>query len=525
MLIRRGLLALSLIAAAASPAAARWHEAKTRHFIIYSEQKPNDLADYAERLERFDSMVRQIRTMEDPELTDGARVTIYVLPSVSALQSLYGRSERKNVLGFYIPRAAGSVAFVSNRTEERNNGLSAEHIFQHEYLHHMMLSDTKTPLAPWMIEGFAEFFGTAEVQKDGSIKIGLPPQSRSYSILNDFGFNAEQLLTAATPRNQEDHSSIYGKGWLLAHFLSFSEARRGQLETYVRGLARGQKPLAAAQAAFGDLKQLDQELDRYARGSFRGAIVSPGPKPAVALRPLSAGEEAIMPIRIRSERGVNASTARSVAADAARIAAPYPNEATVQAVLAEALFDARDYAGAKAAADRAIAANPKHPQALLYRAKAMIAEARGAPAKADWSAIRQWLVRANGADLENAEPLYLFYQTFRMAGVRPTANAIDGLYYSFALAPNDIGLRMTTVRQLLIDKKVEAAEPVLAAVIFNPHLNIAKRPKLTEAMERIKARDTSGALAAIEADYLTRSGTDDDGIQGIARPSTLPDGE
>ncbi|WP_338503778.1 hypothetical protein V6R86_08715 [Sphingomonas kaistensis] len=364
MLIRSGLLALLLIAAAVSPAAARWHEAKTRHFIIYSEQKPKDLADYAERLERFDAMVRQIRKMEDPELTDGARVTIYVLPSVSAMQSLYARPDRRNVLGFYIPRAAGSVAFVSNRNEERTNGVSAEHIFQHEYLHHMMLSDTMTPLAPWMIEGFAEFFGTAEVQKDGSIKIGLPPQSRGYSIVNDFGFNAEQLLTAATPRNQEDHASIYGKGWLLAHFLSFSDARRGQLDTYVQGLARGQKPLAAAQAAFGDLKLLDQQLDRYARGTFRGALVSPGPKPVVALRPLSAGEEAIMPIRIRSERGVNAATARSVAADASRIAAAFPGHASVQASLAEALFDARDYAGSKAAADRAVAADPRHPQAL-----------------------------------------------------------------------------------------------------------------------------------------------------------------
>ncbi|WP_338503777.1 hypothetical protein V6R86_08710 [Sphingomonas kaistensis] len=155
----------------------------------------------------------------------------------------------------------------------------------------------------------------------------------------------------------------------------------------------------------------------------------------------------------------------------------------------------------------------------------MIAEARTAPTKADWSAIRRWLVRANGADLENAEPLYLFYQTFRMAGVRPTANAIDGLYYSFALAPNDIGLRLTTVRQMLTDKKVEAAEPLLAAVIFNPHLDIAKRPMLTQAMDRIKARDASGALTAMEDDFRMRSGLEEDSDQGIALPSTLPDGE
>ena len=510
MPVRRALLAFFLLTGASSPALARWSEARTKHFIIYSDQNPKQLGEYAERLERFDGMVRRIRNMDDPELTDGSRVTIYVMPSVGALQSLYARPNKDRVLGFYIPRAAGSVAFVSDRTDERANGLASVHVFQHEYLHHLMLSDTKTPLAPWMVEGYAEFFGTAEVQKDGTVKIGLPPQTRGYGVLNDLGFNAEQLLTAATPRNDQDHASIYGKGWLLTHYLSFNAARKGQLNTYLDGLARGQKALAAAQSAFGDLKVLDRELDRYATSTFRGAIVPAGPKPNVTIRALSAGEEAMMPVRLKAERGVNSAFTAAVAADARKNAAPFPREATVQATLAEALFDNKDYADAIAAADRALATDPKQTQAMLFRAKSMIAQARSAPNKADWAGIRRWLIRANSADLENAEPLYLFYQTFLRAGARPTSNAIDGLYYSYALAPNDLGLRFSTVRQMLIDNKPEAAEPLFAAIIFNPHLNVAKRPKLTEAMDRIKARDAKGALAAIEADYQARSESDRD---------------
>ena len=160
---------------------AAWREARTRHFVIYSEQSANDLAAYAERLERFDAAVRRVRRMGDPPLTDGAKVTIYVLPSLGALQRLHGGGD--SVLGFYKPRAAGSVAFVTNRLEESRNGLSAAHVFQHEYLHHLMLSDIKTPLAAWMIEGFAEFFATAEVGKDGAVRLGYPPKARAYGVL------------------------------------------------------------------------------------------------------------------------------------------------------------------------------------------------------------------------------------------------------------------------------------------------------------------------------------------------------
>lgn len=497
MLLRRAALGLLLLTGTACPSWARWSEAKSKHFVIYSEQSPSDLKNYAERLERFDAMVRRIRGMHDPTLTDGAKVTIYVLPSVAAVQNLHGGSRKDRVLGFYSPRASGSVAFVTNRLDERRNGLSSQHVFQHEYLHHLMLTDTKTPVAPWMIEGYAEFFGTSEISKDGTIKLGLPPQARGYGVLNDLGFNAEQLLANKIARSDEDRSSLYGKGWLLTHYLAFNDARRAQLPQYLDALAKGEPALAAARSAFGDLKVLDRELDRYARGTFRVAVVSPGPTPIVSVRPLSDAEDAIMAVRIRVDRGTRPETAGAVAADARRIAAGHPNNPFVQATLAESEFDAKNYKAAAAAADRALAADPANVQAMIYKARSLMEEGRSDPAKADWAGIRRLLGRANRADLENAEPLHLFYQTYLMAGEKPTANAIEGLYYAFALAPNDRRLRFTTVRQMLLDNKPAAAEPLLATILFDPHLSEAVRPMLTAVMDRIKARDATGALAAL----------------------------
>lgn len=489
---------LGLILTCTSPALAAWSEARTRHFVIYSEQSPRALQAYAERLERFDAAVRTIRAMADPPLTDGGKVRIYVLPTIGALQSLLGDRQR-NALGFYVPRASGSVAFVTARLDETRDGLSTDHVFQHEYMHHLMLNDQKTPLAAWMIEGYAEFFGTAEVEKAGSVRIGLPPQVRGYSVLQDLGFNAEQMLSGATPRNDEERASLYGKGWLLTHYLAFSKERKDQLSAYLINLSRGESGLVAARNAFGDLKQLDRELDRYAHGSFAGVRVAAGPRPPVTIRRMTEGEDAIMRVRIRSDRGVNSRTAPVIAADARRIAARFPADPFVQATLAETEFDNRDYKAALAAADRAIAVQPNNVQALIYRGRTLMETARKGGTKADWAEVRRAFVRANRADLENAEPLYLYYQSFGAAGERPTKSAVDGLLYAQALAPQDEGLRFDAVRQLLIDGQPAKAEPLFATIAFSPHVNEVMRPHLVSVMTRIKAKDSQGAIAAMEA--------------------------
>ena len=69
-------------------AQAAWHKASTKHFVIYSEQKPDELRVYAEKLERFDKAVRLARSMRDPEVGDGNRVTIFVVKSVDAARAL-----------------------------------------------------------------------------------------------------------------------------------------------------------------------------------------------------------------------------------------------------------------------------------------------------------------------------------------------------------------------------------------------------------------------------------------------------
>ena len=506
MSFRRITLAVALSLASTVPASAAWHEARSKHFIIYSEQRPDRLKAYAEKLERFDAAVRKVRRYADPALTDGARLTIFELPSVAAVQRMLPRNS--SAAGFYIPRASGAVAFIS-RGDGVTGRLNPEHLIQHEYTHHLMLTDPNSPLAPWLVEGTAEFFATAEVQKDGSVEVGHPPMGRGALILRDLGFSAGDLLAGTRPRDSLDRSSIYAKGWLLTHYLSFSKARFGQLDRYVAGLARGIPTRQAAELAFGDLKQLDREIDTYATKRFAAVQVPAGPAPVVEIRSLGEGEAAIMPIRIRADRGLRRQDVPAVAEEARQIAARFPGDPEAQAVLAEVELAGGLYQPAIAAADRALAANPKHIGAMIIKGRALLGDARGKGNAADWREVRRWLVLANRADTENAEPLHLFYQTFRASGQKPTVAAINGLYYAHVLMPHDVGLRFDVVRQRLIDGEISQALTSFAPILANPHLDLEKRPMLVEAMTRMRAGDGPGALAAIEADYRSGRATGD----------------
>ncbi|HEX8525987.1 MAG TPA: hypothetical protein VF689_03310, partial [Allosphingosinicella sp.] len=88
-MMRYILLALLAILLPAG-AEARWREASSRHFIIYSEQSESELRTFAEQLERFDRALRVQLRRPDPDRSPATRLTIYVLPNQVQLESFLG---------------------------------------------------------------------------------------------------------------------------------------------------------------------------------------------------------------------------------------------------------------------------------------------------------------------------------------------------------------------------------------------------------------------------------------------------
>jgi tetratricopeptide (TPR) repeat protein len=503
-------VAMIMLLMGSVPVHAAWHEAKSKHFIVYADQPQKDLRAFAERLERFDQAVRLVRKMTDPPLTDSNRLTIFVVSNQAAVERLAGGD---GVVGFYAARASGSLAFVPKKAGSKYDkwDLDAEAVFFHEYGHHLQLQYADMAIPVWVSEGFAEFFAPTQLRDDGSVAIGAPPAYRAQALFMLDDLTLEEMLGARPKFTGTEFLETYGRGWLLIHYLAFNRARHGQLDRYIDDIQKGIDPLVAARSAFGDLKQLNGELYRYLRQKKLPQLILSRiqlQSGVINIRSLTPGESAIMDVHMRSRKGVSKKSARKVVADARKIAASYPGDAAVQTALAESEFDVENYPAAEAAADRALAADPKLFSALIYKGRARMELARKSQSPANWGEIRSWFLRANKVDPEAAEPLMQFYNGYLYAGARPTKNAVDGLLYSLAIAPNDNKLRIIAVRQLLNDGRIADARRYFAPLAFEPHASKVWREASVKVMAALNSSDRSVAIASLDEAEKVLKGDD-----------------
>jgi tetratricopeptide (TPR) repeat protein len=480
-------------------ARADWYEASTQHFVVYSDQRPEGIREFAANLERFDMAVRKFGGWKDEPMAKPKRLTVYVVGSREEVARLAGN---RFVAGFYKPHAGGAFAIVPRRAGSgRETDLDAESILLHEYTHHLMMSLSPHSVYPaWFIEGFAELFATADFQKNGDVVLGRPPQYRARTLMTGNNLPIDKMLAADTLKlSTEQRTALYGRGWLLSHYFLIARQRPGQLAAYFAALNAGRPSLEAARA-FGDLRTLDSELERYKRGKIAAFLVSGLPRIEVELRALTDGEAATMDARIRSKNGVNRKTAPGVYTDAQKAAAAFPNDAGAQIVLAEAAYDARDLAAAEAAADRAIAANPAAGDAYVYKAMTRITAASIARdrSKETLAAIRKIIATGNKLEPEDPRLLILYYRSFVDFGFPPSENAKEGLAAAFDLAPQDDRLRFNAARMYLKDGDKARARAMLAPLAYDPHgKDLAQRAAAMIAT--IDKGDVEGAIKSLES--------------------------
>lgn len=460
----------ALLAGVLSPAHAEWQKASSRHFLVYGDVSARQVREYAERLERYDSALRLITGQAETAASSRNRVTVYLLPGLSALRKLAGPGA-KDVAGFYIPSFEGSRAFMP--AEMGGGDLSAQTIMFHEYAHHMLLSSSTEYYPRWLSEGMAEFFMVSRLNRDGSITIGLPNDDRRYELTAFSRMRASELLASDTSRlSRYDVGQLYASGWLLTHYLMLGGERDGQLVKYVALLNKGMPWAQAAKEAFGDLGKLDQDLEAYRRTRGMKVFTIPADKidtGKIEVEALSAGSAAIMPYRIRSARGVDEKMAATLVADARPVAASYPNDAFVQRTMAEIEYDAKNDAEAEAAADRALALDPKLVVAMICKGRVLARRAAESKQVEDWKAARSWFIKANHADPDFALPLVLYYDSFPRAGEKPGKGAVTAIMRAIELVPQAPDVRVRVGRQLVVEKDMELARKVLAPVLFSPH--------------------------------------------------------
>jgi tetratricopeptide (TPR) repeat protein len=198
-------------------------------------------------------------------------------------------------------------------------------------------------------------------------------------------------------------------------------------------------------------------------------------------------------MRVRS--GVDAGGARGALDQLRALAASFADDAAVQTVLASAAYDAGDFDLSVAAADRALAADPRSVDAMIAKGRASVALAVRASSKdpAMWAAARRWFIVANKTDPLYFYPVQLFYESFRTAGQAPTPAARKALLYAYTLNPANVALRLEAARVLLEDGNAPAARIALDTAAIGEYGG-ALAPLAAKALRML---DTSGPAAAI----------------------------
>ena len=456
----------------AAPAQAEWYEASSDHFVIYAEDSESDVRKFAENLERYHAALERVTGRDIVKPSPSNRVTIFVVGGGRDMRKLTGGNRR--IAGFYTPRAGGSKAFVQTiRLRDGYPDFSTV-ILLHEYAHHFLISSSRFAMPLWMSEGAAEFFAAATFNDDGGVLIGRPAQHRAGGLAASSNMKIEDLLDPYADGDRSDlPAGYYGRAWLLYHYLTFTKERAGQLDKYWQQTASGKSSLEAARATFGDLSVLNRELRAYLRKrrmmtyALPPEMISIG---AVTIRELPEGEAKMMPVRIRSQRGVNEETAAEVLEDARKIAAKYPNDPGVLTALAEAEYDSQNYDRAIAAADQAIALDPARTNAYTQKGYALFSLAADAEDKdAAYDAAMAPFSALNAMENDHPLPLIYYYRSFGERGLEPVENARAALERAAILAPFDQRLWMQVAVMQAKEGRIEFARQSLRPLSGNPH--------------------------------------------------------
>lgn len=508
--------ALALLACPAAGHAADWWEASTDHFVVLSETSKEEAQDLAVDLERFDEAMRYMAglSLDGEELPEAAKLTVYQFGDTDDIGYLAGS---RGVAGFFIPRAGQSVAFVPARevrpdglgTRTRSGNLSAGVVLFHEYAHYFMYQHAAAAYPAWYREGFAEVYGTVDLIENG-FRIGSPATHRADVLRHLNSYPVEKLLDPPEEMDGEDLAQTYAMGWLLSHYLTFSDERKGQLSRYLDLVNEGSSSREAAKQAFGDLEQLNRDLDRHRRGRAVGIEVtfadySP---PEAELRKLTAAEEAMMSLHIQSTRGVDEDEALELVPEARELVASYSQSVPVLLAAVEAEFDAGNHDRAEALAQKALELDSTSDRAHLYLAKIALLRAEEDPSQ--FPIARREFIAANRIDPNNPDFLHGYYLTYRLAGQTPPEDALIALEKAYELAPFDDSIRKALAHLLLIEDRDREALILLGPIVNNPH-DSEEVEKYRELARQIEAGDKTEALAELAPSFDTEEDEEGEG--------------
>ena len=239
-------------------------EVRSPNFRVLTNGSEHD----ARRLALEFEQMRAVFAVAFPKmrLTTGAPLLIFAVQTENDMKSL-APALWKNHKG---PLPAGlfehgwEKQFAIVRIDQDVPG--AYNVVYHEYVHTLLHSNFRW-LPTWLDEGLAEFYGNTRFEPKKSY-VGAP-STRVYQLKNRTLIPLEQLLVVNPwtyyHGDENQIATFYAESWALVHYLVFGKDMElgKKLSRFYVQLQAGDPQIKAFRDVFGDLKNVEDELQKY----------------------------------------------------------------------------------------------------------------------------------------------------------------------------------------------------------------------------------------------------------------------
>ena len=515
----------ALLAATSSAAGATWRTATSTNFIVYTEGSETSARALAERLEKYENVLRVISGAKTTPNTTPIRV--FMVPSQTAVQDTMPFPS-SGVAGYYDDDIRGSYTVMPRAGIEGDDGSFAQVVLFQELAHQFMFHNFSGAYPTWYIEGFADYYGTTKIGAKDVTTVGIPLENRYKSLNDNAWIPISQVLSARRYSDVTNVYLLYAEGWLLVHYLSTTQKRPGQLTAYLKAINDGSSFEAAATKAFGNVSALDAELRDYAAVRNHQVLdlpfkkLDPGP---VTVQTLSPAQSALVPFQIRLSAGVPAANFADFEQRLGSVVASYPDDPSALAVLSDAQMLAQHHDAARATVTHWLKVAPQDPRALMFQGMLDVEGLRVAKVTdpARWTAARQSILAANRLAPHTPRILKAYYESFTAQGVLPPAGAQNGLLAAFDTMPENAELRRMVASDFEARDMLDDAFDTIRPLAFRTRASGeqsakdkarddkmsvkyrlagagAKEETAREMLERLEKRRAGGAKAAKPAE-------------------------
>ncbi|KQV56220.1 MULTISPECIES: DUF1570 domain-containing protein [unclassified Caulobacter] len=480
--------ALGLAVLGGGRAQAGWQKAESAHFVVYSDGGEASLRAFTGKLEDFDALLRLFHGRAAGQDDAARKLDVYLVRSPDQLRRAFPDAD-PNVAGVY----AADVNDIFAVAVRKQSDLADDTVL-HEYVHHFMLQHYPGVYPAWLIEGYAEYFMTADFE-DRKTLVGAPNGNRVSALLHGAWVPARDLLTKRLGQLTRAQAGVYyGQAWLLTHYMLSDPERKKKLSAYVAATAKGEDPLSAWPRTTGiAVEDLDRVMLVYLRSAIPTKTLVREALPdfpmTVTDLPASAGD--LLLENQLAKRAPPKSFGEKLLKTVRDEAAKYPGDRLATLALARVEAGYGDMAVSNRLLDDWLASHAEDAEALRLAGENRLAAARAGNDKALAAEAAKLFGRANKAAPDTYQTLYDFAKTRMGEPGYPSDNTLNVLELTAQLAPQVREITLNVGQALAARGRVDDAIRLLEPVANDPHGGKAAETAAT-LLKAIRERTKAG---------------------------------